>query len=180
MKNKILIAVALGVATVMVGCSKNTNTEEPGMGDTNASTTDATNAWQKTKEATTNAWQDVKTGSANAWEDMKDSMSSAANDTYDQKDAFVAAANSDLAALDVKIQKLSDKMATASDNAKADAQTKMQDLREKRAALDQKLTDLKNSTDANWNDAKTSFQSAYDDAKASVKAAWQSLKDKMS
>ena len=174
--------MAIGIATAAVGCKKNTS-EDVNAPDTNSTPTvgqSASNAWQQTKSATTNAMQDIKTGTLNAWEDVKESVSSVTNDTYAQKDAFVTAANSDLAALDEKIQKLSDKAATASDNVKADAQAKMDELRSKRAILDQKMTDVKNSTDATWNDAKASFESAYDDTKSSVKAAWQWLKDKMS
>ena len=46
-------------------------------------------------------------------------------------------------------------------------------LHDKRAALDQKLTDVKNATQDNWNDAKTAFENSYADVKNSVKQDWE-------
>jgi len=160
------------VIATALGCKKSNLTEDNAMsGDTNppSVTQNATNAWEKTKEATTNAWADIK-----------DSLSSASDYTYDKKDAYLNAATNDLARLDQHIQNLSDRAATASDSVKADAQTKLQELRDKRTALDQKLDDVKNSTEANWTDTKAAFQTSYDDVKSSVKSTWQWLKDKMS
>jgi len=187
MKNYMLILMVGVMATAVVGCKKSSPSDDNTMsGDTNPpsmtqnATAMATNAWEKTKEATSNAYEDVKTDTTNAWADMKDSLSSASDYTYDKKDAYLNAATNDLARLDQHIQNLSDRAATASDSVKADAQTKLQELRDKRAALDQKLDDVKNSTEANWTDTKAAFQTSYDDVKSSVKSTWQWLKDKMS
>jgi len=139
----------------------------------------ATNAWQNVKDTTTNAWSNLKQGTTNAWADFKDSMQATKDYTYDKKDAFVASASADLDTLDQKIKELSDKAATASDSVKADAQVKLQELREKRSALNQKLDAVKNATEADWNDAKTAFQNSYDDVKSSLKQAWQWLNDKL-
>jgi hypothetical protein len=168
MKNKPLILAALTIAALVTGCKPSTSADEsPSAGDTNSLST--TNVWQKTKETTTNAWADIK-----------DSLSTTKDYTYDRKDAFIASANADLDALDQKIKELSDKAATAGDSVKADAQTKLQDLRDKRTVLDQKLNTVKNATEADWNDAKTAFQNSYNDAKNSLKQAWQWLNDKLS
>jgi hypothetical protein len=189
MKNKSLMFVALAIATCVVGCKQSNPADENSTAsDTNLlSVTQqlqnakevATNAWQDTKDATTNAWAKVKEGTTNAWADIKDSMQTTKDYTYDKKDAFVASASADLDALDQKIKELSDKAATTSDSVKADAQTKLQDVRDKRAALDKKLDDVKNATEADWNDAKTAFQNSYDDVKNSLKQAWQWLHDKL-
>ena len=109
----------------------------------------------------------------------KESLQSAMDYTYDKKDAFVAGASADLDALDQKIKELSDKAATASDSIKNEAQTKLQDLRDKRAELGKKLDDVKNASQANWNELKTGFQTAYDDVKTSLQQAWQWLNDKL-
>jgi hypothetical protein len=187
MKKNALILTALVIAIAAIGCKKSSPADDNTMaGDTNPptmtqnATAMATNAWDKTKEATTNAYEEMKSGATNAWAEMKDSMSSAADYTYDKKEAYLTDATNDLAKLDQRIQDLSDRAATASDNVKADAQTKLQELRAKRAALDQKMDDVRNSTEANWNDVKTAFQTSYDDVKTSVKTTWQWLKDKMS
>jgi predicted nucleic acid-binding Zn-ribbon protein len=174
-KHKRLVIAALAVATVLTGCKQSNPADENPAVDTNSP---STNAWQKVKETTTNAWADVKEGTSNAWADAKDYWQT--NDyAYDKKDAFVADAKADLDALDQKIKDWSDKVASSTDSVKADAQAKLQELRDKRSGLDQKLDDIKNATAANWNDAKAGFENAYDDTKNSVKQAWQWLKDKV-
>jgi len=184
-----LILAALAIATCIVGCKQSNPADE----DSTASDTNSlsvtqqlqnakevvTNAWQKTKDATSNAWSNVNQGTTNAWADIKDSMQATKDYTYDKKDAFMASASADLDALDQKIKELSDKAATANDSVKADAQTKIQGLRDKRAALDKKLDGVKNATEADWNDTKTAFQNSYDDVKNSLKQAWQWLHDKL-
>jgi hypothetical protein len=188
MKNKDtrLVLTALAVATVLTGCKpSNPSDENPGV-DTNAP---ATNGWQKVQETATNAWSDVKEGTSNAWANTKEATTNAWADAkdswqtndyaYDKKDAFVADAKADLDALDQKIKDWSDKVANSTDSVKADAQAKLQELRDKRSGLDQKLDDIKNASEANWNDTKTTFENAYDDTKNSLKQAWQWLKDKV-
>jgi hypothetical protein len=179
MKNKPLILAAFGVtALVLAGCQQsNTTKDNPAVNDTNSLS--VTQQLQNAREAVTNALEKTKQVTTNAWANLKDSAQSAVDYTYDKKDAFVANANAELAALDQKTKELTDKAATASDSIKTDVQTKLQELSEKRAVLDKKFDAVKNATEANWNDVKTRFQSAYDDTKESVKQAWQWLADKL-
>jgi len=183
MKTKLfIVALAAAITGVVTGCSKSgSNTAEnmpPATNSADAGTNQTVT--QQTSDMASNAWAKTKEATTNAWEDVKDSLSSAWDYSYDKKDAFVAHATNDMAALDVKIQEFSDKAAAASDSAKADAQAKLQELRAKSADAGQKLDAVKNSTEANWNEAKAGFQSAYQDTKTSVKQAWQWLKDKTS
>lgn len=194
MKNKPLMFATLASAMlVLAGCNKPTATDEyPTNRGTNSPSLKeaATNAWQKTKETATNAWAgmkeeatnawaNTKEATTNAWANVKDSVQSATDYTYDKKAAYVAKAQADLDALDAKIKEMSDKAATANDSVKADAQAKIQALRDKRAALDQKLDAARNSTESGWNDVKNAFKNGYDDVKDSFEQAWQWLKDKM-
>ncbi len=164
---------------VSAGCSKSDTSDGYTTGDTNSVSANAkelaTNAWQKTKEVTTNVVASVKEGTTNAWASLKESLQSVGDYTYDKKEAFVADATADVNAMDQKISDVSEKVANASASAKAGAQASLQDLNTKRAALGQKLDDVKNSTEANWNDVKTGFKSSYNDAKDSLKQTWQSL-----
>ena len=179
MKTQLLIT-ALAVATLAVGCKKSNPADESSpAGDTNSSSLSVTQQLQNAREAFTNAWQKTKETTSNALANAKEAVQSAVDYTFDKKDAFAAKANADLESLDQNIKELSDKAANASDSIKADAQIKLQELREKRAALGKKMDDVKNATEANWNDAKTAFVQSYDDVKASFKAAWQWLTDKM-
>jgi hypothetical protein len=181
MKNKPLIFAALCIATLpIVGCNKsNPNDGTAPDADTNSVAMSTTQQLQNVTEMATNAWLKTKEAATNAYETTKESVQSAVDYTYDQKDAFTAKASADLDALDQKIKELGDKVATGTDSVKADAQVKLQDLRDKRAVLQQKMDDVKNSTAANWNDVKAGFQQSYDDTKSAVKAAWQWLNDKL-
>jgi hypothetical protein len=186
MKNKLLILMAIAIATVASGCKR--SNENSMAGDNNSlSVTQqlqnvreiTTNAWANVKEGTTNAWAKTKEVTTQAWANIAESAQSAAGYTYDKKDAYVAVASTNLDALDQKIKELSDKAANASDSVKAGAQTKLQDLRDKRAGLDVKLDAVKNATEADWKDVKTAFQMSYDDMKNSLKETWQWLTDKL-
>jgi hypothetical protein len=179
MKNRPLIFAGLLIAAVTAGCKKtNPADETPSPGDNNSTST-ITQQLQNAKEMATDVWLKTKETTTNALESMKESVQSAADYTFDKKDAFTAKASSDLAALDQNIKELGDKAATGADSIKADAQAKLQDLRDKRGVLQQKLDDVKNAPATNWNEAKASFRQSYDETKASVKAAWQWLNDKL-
>lgn len=174
MKNKSLIFATLAATILVTGCSQsNPSAENSAASDTNSLS--VTQQLQNAKEMATNAWEKTKEATTNAWADLTEALQPGTDYSYDKKDAFVAAASADLATLDQKIDGLSEKIANASDSVKADAQTKLQELRNKRVNLDAKLAEVKNSTEATWNDTKTGFQNAYDDTKSYLKQSWQSL-----
>lgn len=188
MKKKMLLLLLLANAALTANCQSSASSNETGA--TNAASpsvkqqwqsvkSDFTNTWQDVKQTSTQAWAAVKTSSTQAWTSAKNSMQSAMGYTYDKKDEFVASAQSDLAALDQKIKKFSDKAATTTGSTKADAQAQLQKLRSKRAVLDRKLDDVKNASEADWNGAKTAFKNSYDDTKNSLKQAWQWLNDRL-
>jgi nitrous oxide reductase accessory protein NosL len=98
---------------------------------------------------------------------------------YDKRDVYLADANADVAALDRKIDELAARAASAADNAKAEAQPKIEELRRQRAVLVQKLEALKKATAADWNEAKSDYLKSYNEAKTSCQNAWQRLTDKL-
>lgn len=97
------------------------------------------------------------------------------NYAFDKKEVYVADASNDLAALDRKLDELSDQAAAAGGALKTNAQIKIQALRNQRAGLDQKLLTLKQATATNWDEAKSKFMKAYSEAKSSCQQAWQGL-----
>jgi hypothetical protein len=106
---------------------------------------------------------------------VRSSLQAAADYTYDQKDAFLTKAGADLAVLDQKIQALSDKAANADDAIKAGVKSKLQNLRDQRAELEQKLAKVKAATAADWAAAKADFQNTWGDVKAAFQDAWHAL-----
>ena len=186
-KNSLLLAV-LSVGVLAASCEPSAPSNETGATNATSSSvkqqwqnakSDITNTWQDVKQTSTQVWAAVKTSTTQAWTSVKSSMQSATDYTYDKKGEFVAAAQSDLAALDQKIKNFSDKAANATGSTKADAQAKLKNLQSQRAVLDKKLDAVKNATQADWNDAKTAFKNSYDDTKNSLKQAWQWLDDKL-
>lgn len=180
MKQSQLFIIVLAIGTVAVGCNKSNPTDGSSLpSGTNSNSLSVTQQLENAKDLATNAWQKTKSATTNAWEHAKESLQSAMDYSYDKKDAFVAQASTNLATIDQKIKELSDKAATASDSAKADAQAKIQALREQRAVLNQKLDALKNATAADWDAVKADFTNAYDQMKTSCQEAWQWLTDKL-
>jgi len=167
MKNQIIILLAVTLAGFATGCKPSNSGEE------NPSATNST--MQTAQDYAQAALTNTVNATTQAWADVKASFQSAMGYSYDHKDQFIAATKADLQVLDEKIQNLSDRIANASDATKASLQSEMQDLRAKRAVLDQKMANVKNATEADWDDAKAGFQNAYDDVKTSLKNAWHSL-----
>jgi len=179
MKYTHLLIIVLALGAVATGCKKNNATEAgSSASDTNSSLLSVTQQIENAREIATNAWQKTVAATTNAWEASKESLLSLNDSTYDKKEALVAQASTNLAALDQKLKDLSDQAATAQEAVKADAQAKMQTLRDQRALLDQKMAALKNATAADWDALKTDFNSAYDQVKTASQDFWQWLKDK--
>jgi chromosome segregation ATPase len=188
MKKIALLASLASAILITAGCHKQSSDESDY--DTNSVSTNSvsgsvSNAWQSTKEAASNAWQDTKEASTNAWDKTKAAFGEGAStneistnyfaDDFPQKDAFVAEARTTLDNLDQRISNLENKAASANDTAKADLQQDIQDLKNKRADLDRKYEDVKNSTQDNWSDVKTAFETSYYSVRDALRSAWHSL-----
>jgi chromosome segregation ATPase len=188
MKKINVLAAFAAAILITAGCSKQPGVEPES--DTNSVATNSvsgsvSNAWEATKGAATNAWQDTKEASTNAWDKTKAAFGAGMttnevstnyfSDDFSQKDAFVAEARTTLDNLDQRIYNLENKVAGANDKSKANLQQDIQDLKNKRADLDRKYEDLKNSTQYNWNDVKTAFETSYYSVRDSLRSAWHSL-----
>ena len=190
-RTSLLAAFAVAVA-IVAGCNKQQSSggmegdtnAVPATNDSSASST-VSNAWQSTKTASSNAWEDTKAASSNAWENTKEFFSSGSSTNgvstnffaynYSQKDEFVADARTDLDKLDQWISHLSDKVASASDADKAGLQQQLQDLKAKRADLDQKYDKVRDATQDDWDNAKAAFETSFTNVADAIRSAWHSL-----
>jgi chromosome segregation ATPase len=100
--------------------------------------------------------------------------------TYAQKDQFVADMQAQLASLNQDLDKLATDISNASDQVKAEAQPKLQALRDQAAQLNQQLDQAKSADEATWDNVKASFNDAYDKAKDSFNDARAWLSQKIS
>jgi predicted nucleic acid-binding Zn-ribbon protein len=114
----------------------------------------------------------VQAETTQAAQDMKDY-------TFAQKDEFVKAMQTQVAALNVDLDKLSAKIDGSSDAIKAEAKPKLQALRDQAAQLNQQLADASNATESTWDSVKAGSQKAYDAAEKSFMDARQWLSDKI-
>jgi hypothetical protein len=204
MKNLILAIAALSLIGAVAGCNRSENSTSTTDTNTSSSFTQQTqnakegmsNAWESSKGVATNAWTDMKNGSTNAWDKTKEVAGNMAEDTkdaatnawgkvkswfesdtnnisdfsYAQKDAYVSQAQTNLTVLDQNIGTLADRSSATST-----APDAIQTVKDRRADLDKKFSDLKSATEDQWSDAKSAFQKSYDSVKDAMKQAWKSL-----
>ena len=107
-----------------------------------------------------------------AAQDMKDY-------TYAQKSAFVETMEVQLAALNRDVDELAAKIAKSSDSVKAEAQPKVQALRDQTAQLNKQLEAVKNSTESTWDSVKHGFKTAYESSKGGINQARQWVSEKV-
>ncbi len=107
-----------------------------------------------------------------AVQDMKDY-------TYAQKAEFVAAMQAQLAALNRDLDQLAAKIEKSSDAVKAEAQPKLQALRDQTAQLNKQLEEARNATESTWDTVKDGFKKAYESSKEGFQQARQWVSDKI-
>ena len=125
------------------------------------------------KEQTTSQQLDkAQAETKQAVQDMKDY-------TYAQKAEFVAFMQAQLAALNQDLDQLSVKVEKSSDAIKAEAQPKLQALRDQAAQLNKQLDEARNATESTWDSVKGGFKKAYEASKEGFQQARQWVSDKI-
>jgi cytochrome c556 len=98
--------------------------------------------------------------------------------TYAQKAEFVAAMQTQLAALKQDLDQLAAKIGKANDAVKAEAQPKLQALRDQTAQLNKQRDEARNATESTWDSVKGGFKKAYEASKDGFQQARQWVSDK--
>jgi cytochrome c556 len=125
------------------------------------------------KEQTTSQQIDnAQAATKQAAQDMKDY-------TYAQKAEFVETMQAQLTALNRDLDQLSDKVEKSSAAVKAEAQPKLQVLRDQLAQLNKQLDEAKNATESTWDSVKGGFKKAYEASKDGFQQARQWVSDKI-
>lgn len=99
--------------------------------------------------------------------------------TYAQKAEFTAKMKAQLAEINKDLDQLAAKVANASDAAKAEAQPKLQALREKADQLGKQLDEVGNATESTWDSVKAGAKKAYGELKDGFNQARQWVSDKI-
>ena len=125
-------------------------------------------------DTTTQQLDQVQEKTAAAAQDMKEK-----DYTYAQKAEFIQKMQTELAALNSDLDQLAAKIDKSSDAIKAEAQPKLQVLRDQTAQLNKQLDDVRNATDSTWDSVKDGFNKAYEASKDGFNQARQWVSDKI-
>lgn len=142
MKNKIII-LTLGLsALALAACSKSDRNE--------------------VKSDIKDAYQDTKSAVANTWSDLKDYTFEKRSDFSDRTKALTAKLDADVSELQANY---------AEDKASASRRAAMQELKDSRADLGEKISALGTATTDTWGSAKANVIAAWDRTEAAYKKA---------
>lgn len=99
--------------------------------------------------------------------------------SYAQKAEFTAKLKSQLAGINRDLDQLAAKIASASPAAKAEAEPKLQALRQQAAKLNTQLDETQNATESTWETMKTTSKKGYDELKDGFMQARQWVSEKI-
>src|SRR2546423_3071872 len=108
--------------------------------------------------------------------DYNDTLANARTNLTQTKDQFVAATREKLHQLDAKIKDLSKNSEQYRDDARAQADTALANLREKREKLSQDLEELRKSSSGAWEEMKAGFSAAMDELEKACEKAGEKFK----
>lgn len=114
----------------------------------------------------------VKQETKEAAQEMKDYA-------YAQKTEFVAKMQTQLDEINRDLDQLAAKIANSSDAAKAEAEPKIQALRDQTAKLTRQLDEAKSATESTWRDVESSFRKGYGELKDGFHQARQWVSEKI-
>lgn len=124
------------------------------------------------RAATAKQFEKVKAETREAAQEMKDY-------TYAQKAEFVAKMQAQLAEINKDLDELGTKIEKAGAAAKAEAQPKLQALREQTAMLNRQLDEAKAATESTWDTVKAGFKQGYAEFRDGFLQARQWVSDKI-
>ena len=118
--------------------------------------------------------EEIKTETKAAVQDLKEK-----DYTFAQKDEFTETMKRQLAAINQDLDALEAKIKNSSDAAKAEAEPKLQALREKAAQLGRQIDGAKDATESTWETVKATSKKGYDELTDGFMQARQWVSDKI-
>ena len=123
-------------------------------------------------KTTTKQIDKVQEKTAETAQDIKDY-------SFAQKAEFIAKMESQLAEINKDLDQLTAKVDKSSAAAKAEAQPKLQALRDQTAKLNKQLDEAKNATESTWSEVKTGFKKGVNEVKEGFNNARQWMSEKI-
>jgi len=130
-------------------------------------------------QPTADASRDVSAQRDNMKEETREAIVATKEYAYAQKAEYAAKIRAEMADLNKELAQLSTKIEGSSASAKAEAQIKLQALREKMARLNEKLDGVQGATESTWEEVKAGVKTGYDEVKDSFKQAREWFSDKI-
>jgi peptidoglycan hydrolase CwlO-like protein len=106
-------------------------------------------------------------------------VQSAEDFTYAQKDEFVEDMHDALTRIQSEVDRLTAKVAAARGAAKAEAEAKVQALREEANRVSQQLERAKTATEATWDDVSSGIKKSFGELEDSFRQTRQWLSDQL-
>jgi ElaB/YqjD/DUF883 family membrane-anchored ribosome-binding protein len=123
-------------------------------------------------QTTSQKLDQVQEKTAAAAQDMKDY-------TFAQKAEFTARMQGQLAEINRDLDQLAARIEKSSAAAKAEAQPKLQMLRDQASKLNKQLDEVRNATESTWDSVKAGSKKAYDELKDGFNQARQWVSEKI-
>ena len=98
---------------------------------------------------------------------------------YAQRAELVKEMQSESAAMHAELDRLAEKIESAKEPAKAEAQAKIKALREKADALNKQLDEAKDATESTWDSIRSTSRKSYEELKESFQESRQWLSEKI-
>lgn len=98
---------------------------------------------------------------------------------YAQRADFVKKMQSESAAMNAELDLLAEKVESAKEPAKTEAQAKLKALREKADELNQHLDTAKDATESTWDSIKSTSKKSYEELKGAIQESRQWLSEKI-
>src|SRR5690606_31738840 len=154
---KLLMALAAAGA-LTAGCDP--NTEEVPVSESERSTERSQIGRQQDSivDDAADAVREAAEETAEVAEDTREAAQDGADYTYAQKDQFLQALRTQVNQLETEMQDLRAQAERASDEAKAEAQRRLETLEERSKELTDNISRIENATEENWQEVKQSVQ----------------------
>jgi hypothetical protein len=111
--------------------------------------------------------------------ELKETARSMQDYTYAQKDEFVTETKTELAEIQIELDRLAARVDRSKGTAKADAEFRIAAVRETWARAKNQLDQAESVTEATWNDVKRGLQKSRDGLKESFEQTRQWLSDEI-
>lgn len=111
--------------------------------------------------------------------EIKETAQAMKDYSYTQKTKFISETRRELTEIQSELEQFADGIDQSEGQAKADAQARLDTVREKLTLVKTRLGQAENATEVTWNDVRPALQKSRDELKESLENSWEWLSDKI-